>query len=403
MERRRKESRGDLRENPPTNGIVRHNSHLRKSDDPPPCWWFLDWGGSGRLLDWGGSGGLLDWGGSGGLLNGGGSGGLLDGGGSGGLLDWGGSGGLLDVGGSGGLLVGGGSGGLLDWGGSGGLLYWGRVWPVVGLGRVGRIVGLRRVGRDIGTCTVDMRRCRAETAVAMSVYGTRANSADVLSLGVSKFEDKSISRVAHVNFQTTLQLFDKYTAIGVLCYEPLLVANTCDWWDFLQLCDVTQAEPVSLLASHHGDPGSIPDRVTPDFRKWETCRTTPFVGGFSRGSPFPPPLHSGADPYSLQSPSSTLKTSIFQGISENLVKNKITEINKMTNGNTTVARTIRDVRPTCCLAMRGPVAVGRAPLRPSPPQADPLNTTSPGAGGMIDSRSGSHHNPYSTLLEESTT
>ncbi|KAJ8878990.1 hypothetical protein PR048_019596 [Dryococelus australis] len=29
-----------------------------------------------------------------------------------------------------------------------------------------------------------------------------------------------------------------------------------------------------------------------------SCWTMPLVGGFSRGSPFPPPLHSGASPYS---------------------------------------------------------------------------------------------------------
>ncbi|KAJ8873158.1 hypothetical protein PR048_026775 [Dryococelus australis] len=63
--------------------------------------------------------------------------------------------------------------------------------------------------------------------------------------------------------------------------------------------------------SHQGDPGSIPGRVTPDFRLWESCRTMPLVGGFSRGSPVPPPFHSGAAPYSPQSPSS-LKTSILQ-------------------------------------------------------------------------------------------
>ncbi|KAJ8875246.1 hypothetical protein PR048_023141 [Dryococelus australis] len=38
---------------------------------------------------------------------------------------------------------------------------------------------------------------------------------------------------------------------------------------------------VSLLASHQGDPGSIPGRVTPDFCMWESCRTMPLVGGFS--------------------------------------------------------------------------------------------------------------------------
>ncbi|KAJ8871087.1 hypothetical protein PR048_027391 [Dryococelus australis] len=44
----------------------------------------------------------------------------------------------------------------------------------------------------------------------------------------------------------------------------------------------------SLLASHQGDSGSIPGRVTPDLRKWESCRTIPLVGGFSRGSPVSP-------------------------------------------------------------------------------------------------------------------
>ncbi|KAJ8882999.1 hypothetical protein PR048_014838 [Dryococelus australis] len=63
-----------------------------------------------------------------------------------------------------------------------------------------------------------------------------------------------------------------------------------------------------LLASHQGDPGSIPGQVTPDFRIWESCRTVPFVGGFSRGSPVSPPFHSGAAPYSYQSRSSALKT-----------------------------------------------------------------------------------------------
>ncbi|KAJ8888956.1 hypothetical protein PR048_008450 [Dryococelus australis] len=54
-----------------------------------------------------------------------------------------------------------------------------------------------------------------------------------------------------------------------------------------------------LLASHQGDPGSIPGRLTPDFRMWESCRRTPLVGGFFSGiSRFPPPFHSNAAPYS---------------------------------------------------------------------------------------------------------
>ncbi|KAJ8885769.1 hypothetical protein PR048_011969 [Dryococelus australis] len=53
-----------------------------------------------------------------------------------------------------------------------------------------------------------------------------------------------------------------------------------------------------LLASHQGEPGSIPGWFTPNSRKWESCRTMSLVGGFSRGSPGSPPFHSGAAPYS---------------------------------------------------------------------------------------------------------
>ncbi|KAJ8880787.1 hypothetical protein PR048_017258 [Dryococelus australis] len=49
-----------------------------------------------------------------------------------------------------------------------------------------------------------------------------------------------------------------------------------------------------------------------DFRKWESCRTMPLVSGFSRNLPLPPPLHSGAALYSLQPPSSALKTSLLR-------------------------------------------------------------------------------------------
>ncbi|KAJ8891137.1 hypothetical protein PR048_010651 [Dryococelus australis] len=53
----------------------------------------------------------------------------------------------------------------------------------------------------------------------------------------------------------------------------------------------------------------------PDFRKLESCRTMPLVGGFSRGSPVSPapPPNSGAAPYSPQLPSSALKTSLTNG------------------------------------------------------------------------------------------
>ncbi|KAJ8890049.1 hypothetical protein PR048_009555 [Dryococelus australis] len=53
----------------------------------------------------------------------------------------------------------------------------------------------------------------------------------------------------------------------------------------------------------------------PDFRMWESYRTMPLIGGFSRGSlPFPPPLNSGAAPYSSQSPSSALKILMLRAV-----------------------------------------------------------------------------------------
>ncbi|KAJ8897487.1 hypothetical protein PR048_002834 [Dryococelus australis] len=51
---------------------------------------------------------------------------------------------------------------------------------------------------------------------------------------------------------------------------------------------------------------------SPDFRKWESCRTIPLAGGFSRDLSFTPPLHSGTAPYPLQSYSSTLKASLLR-------------------------------------------------------------------------------------------
>ncbi|KAJ8868759.1 hypothetical protein PR048_030299 [Dryococelus australis] len=69
---------------------------------------------------------------------------------------------------------------------------------------------------------------------------------------------------------------------------------------------------VSPLAFHQGDPGSIPGRVSPDLRMWESYRTMPLVGGSSRGSPISPPFSSGTAPYSPQSPSSALRTSLLR-------------------------------------------------------------------------------------------
>ncbi|KAJ8871137.1 hypothetical protein PR048_027441 [Dryococelus australis] len=78
----------------------------------------------------------------------------------------------------------------------------------------------------------------------------------------------------------------------------------------LQNVNDEESTAVSLLASYQGDPGSIPGRVTPYFRMWESYWMIPSVGGFSRGSPVSPSLHTDTSPYSPQSPTSALKTTI---------------------------------------------------------------------------------------------
>ncbi|KAJ8894977.1 hypothetical protein PR048_000285 [Dryococelus australis] len=50
----------------------------------------------------------------------------------------------------------------------------------------------------------------------------------------------------------------------------------------------------------------------PDFRMWESCRTMPLVGGFSRGSLVSPALSFRPAPYSPQTTSSALKTSLLR-------------------------------------------------------------------------------------------
>ncbi|KAJ8867239.1 hypothetical protein PR048_031038 [Dryococelus australis] len=54
-----------------------------------------------------------------------------------------------------------------------------------------------------------------------------------------------------------------------------------------------------LLASHLSTRVRFQAGAPPNFGMWESCRTIPLVGGFTRISPIPPPppLHSGAAPY----------------------------------------------------------------------------------------------------------
>ncbi|KAJ8892175.1 hypothetical protein PR048_004755 [Dryococelus australis] len=66
------------------------------------------------------------------------------------------------------------------------------------------------------------------------------------------------------------------------------------------------------LAFHQAEPGPIPGRVT-GFSQLRIVPDDAVGWRVLSGSPVSPPLHSGADPYSLQSPSSALKTSLVRG------------------------------------------------------------------------------------------
>ncbi|KAJ8867892.1 hypothetical protein PR048_031697 [Dryococelus australis] len=61
-------------------------------------------------------------------------------------------------------------------------------------------------------------------------------------------------------------------------------------WRFKYIVASTRrGREIGLLASHQGEPGSIPGRGSlPDFLMRESCRTMPLVSGFSRGSSIPP-------------------------------------------------------------------------------------------------------------------
>ncbi|KAJ8887250.1 hypothetical protein PR048_013465, partial [Dryococelus australis] len=84
---------------------------------------------------------------------------------------------------------------------------------------------------------------------------------------------------------------------------------------------------------------------SPDSRKWESCRTMPLVGGFSRGSPAFPPLHSSAAPNSLQSPSSALKISMLRAA-------QITSITLLSSNTLNFPREITPEKRTAAIVMR---------------------------------------------------
>ncbi|KAJ8873562.1 hypothetical protein PR048_024380 [Dryococelus australis] len=92
---------------------------------------------------------------------------------------------------------------------------------------------------------------------------------------------------------------------------------TCDFVGAMSAVSVTlpkcrQFTAISTLASHHGELGSISGWVT-GFSQVGIVPDDAFGRRvFSGISAFPPPLHSSTTPYSLQSPSSPLSTSLLR-------------------------------------------------------------------------------------------
>ncbi|KAJ8893475.1 hypothetical protein PR048_006073 [Dryococelus australis] len=122
----------------------------------------------------------------------------------------------------------------------------------------------------------------------------------------------------------------------------------------------TRAEVAERLS----EPGSIPGRFTPDFRKWESCRTNTLVDWFSRGSPVSPrqfiPVLLHSHPISL---SLALKTSLLRTATSELsiLNNSIPIHAEKTK--------VRCGRPrTRCLAVlvKGTRASGKVCLLPKP-------------------------------------
>ncbi|KAJ8898127.1 hypothetical protein PR048_003487 [Dryococelus australis] len=114
----------------------------------------------------------------------------------------------------------------------------------------------------------------------------------------------------HFNAAPYLPYFTLIGSQYLGCYKPPNLPTDDGGHGGVAAGGATVAEGVSLPPSHQGDPGSIPGRVTSDFRMWESCRTMTLVSRFPQP---PPPLpNSGAAPYSPQSPLSALKTSMLR-------------------------------------------------------------------------------------------
>ncbi|KAJ8879090.1 hypothetical protein PR048_019696 [Dryococelus australis] len=85
-------------------------------------------------------------------------------------------------------------------------------------------------------------------------------------------------------FHRTDELFCRYRGLKLTITKPLEIRGSLRG----SHCGLMMS--IRLLTSHRVEPGSIPGRVTPDFRMWKSCMAMPLVDGFSRGYPVSPAL-----------------------------------------------------------------------------------------------------------------
>ncbi|KAJ8874295.1 hypothetical protein PR048_025141 [Dryococelus australis] len=126
------------------------------------------------------------------------------------------------------------------------------------------------VSRIRTLCTVDRGSCSCLAAVRTNLTGVctyaAARSQCLQHLCVASWHPSDAER----------------------CQSPLTYGATPVLWIVQAVFMGRCGRVVSSFASHQGEPGSIPCRVTPDFRMWESCRTMPLVSWFFRGSPVSP-------------------------------------------------------------------------------------------------------------------
>ncbi|KAJ8876251.1 hypothetical protein PR048_024161 [Dryococelus australis] len=139
-----------------------------------------------------------------------------------------------------------------------------------------------------GLSTADIRRRTSRMAVNYTLSAIHPMTQQELSTALVQYfncrletasETESISAVLISN------CFVSTTAVHQMYYETSRYS-----------ADI-HLPIILLLASHHDKPGSIPGQFNQYFRKWESCR---WPEGFLGDLQFPPPLHSGAAPFSPQ-------------------------------------------------------------------------------------------------------